>query len=168
MQRTIDASRQDGRYWTKSSSLKTRDGEVGPTGLNPAKSSQSLSDGERMTFRIRQELMRKCCFHTWRVAVSSRCRGDPTSSSPVPSRMGRKPLHGDDSGGLFGQITPVKEAIQHTQRHVLNTLEAALVHDGALLPEQRPHCSVMMRQDEGLCCRTGRTAASFTLIRGNL
>lgn len=53
--------------------------------------------------------------------------------------MGRKPIHGVDSGGLFGQITRVKEAIRHL-RHVLNILEVALLHDGVLLPERRPHC----------------------------
>lgn len=41
-------------------------------------------------------------------------------------------------GGLFGQITRVKEAIQH-QRRVLNIPEVALLHDG-VLPERRPRC----------------------------
>lgn len=53
------------------------------------------------------------------------------------SRMGSEPIHGDDSGGLFGQITRVKEAIQHLC-HVLNIPEVALLHDGVLLPERRP------------------------------
>lgn len=70
-----------------------------------------MTDGVGVSLRTRQEPVKQL----WSALLPPREAATRPVKVQFNNRMGRKPIHGEDSAGLFGQITLAAEAIQHTQ-----------------------------------------------------